>query len=247
MQILLIVIAIACILGAIIYVTVLKKSYEVKMLSLQHQLQTASEEAAQKPVLISNQSMTGDEFLKQFAAAHQITLNLIDTTDEDFNLYEFAYQGDTFAIWVSNQNDALFLRTGTFAVYPCLEDFYWPLLRYCYQHTLNHSYVKLKLSIEDTDPDKKEVHLYLSYELIGISATGLEFLLNNSFNIRREARQELDQLFNEVQQQPEATQPATQATEEMTMQEMAMQMTMDKANEQKNENQDKDGDENWSY
>jgi hypothetical protein len=246
MQILLIVIAIACILGAIIYVTVLKKSYEVKMLSLQHQLQTASEEAAQKPVLISNQSMTGDEFLKQFAAAHQITLNLIDTTDEDFNLYEFAYQGDTFAIWASNQNDALFLRTGTFAVYPCLEDFYWPLLRYCYQHTLNHSYVKLKLSIEDTDPDKKEVHLYLSYELIGISATGLEFLLNNSFNIRREARQELDQLFNEVQQ-PEATQPATQATEEMTMQEMAMQMTMDKANEQKNENQDKDGDENWSY
>ena len=246
MQILLIVIAIACILGAIIYVTVLKKSYEVKMLSLQHQLQTASEEAAQKTVLISNQSMTGDEFLKQFAAAHQITLNLIDTTDEDFNLYEFAYQGDTFAIWASNQNDALFLRTGTFAVYPCLEDFYWPLLRYCYQHTLNHSYVKLKLSIEDTDPDKKEVHLYLSYELIGISATGLEFLLNNSFNIRREARQELDQLFNEVQQ-PEATQPATQATEEMTMQEMAMQMTMDKANEQKNENQDKDGDENWSY
>jgi hypothetical protein len=246
MQILLIVIAIACILGAIIYVTVLKKSYEVKMLSLQHQLQTASEEAAQKNVLISNQSMTGDEFLKQFAAAHQITLNLIDTTDEDFNLYEFAYQGDTFAIWASNQNDALFLRTGTFAVYPCLEDFYWPLLRYCYQHTLNHSYVKLKLSIEDTDPDKKEVHLYLSYELIGISATGLEFLLNNSFNIRREARQELDQLFNEVQQ-PEATQPATQATEEMTMQEMAMQMTMDKANEQKNENQDKDGDENWSY
>jgi hypothetical protein len=246
MQILLIVIAIACILGAIIYITVLKKSYEVKMLSLQHQLQTASEEAAQKPVLISNQSMTGDEFLKQFAAAHQITLNLIDTTDEDFNLYEFAYQGDTFAIWASNQNDALFLRTGTFAVYPCLEDFYWPLLRYCYQHTLNHSYVKLKLSIEDTDPDKKEVHLYLSYELIGISATGLEFLLNNSFNIRREARQELDQLFNEVQQ-PEATQPATQATEEMTMQEMAMQMTMDKANEQKNENQDKDGDENWSY
>jgi hypothetical protein len=246
MQILLIVIAIACILGAIIYVTVLKKSYEVKMLSLQHQLQTASEEAAQRPVLISNQSMTGDEFLKQFAAAHQITLNLIDTTDEDFNLYEFAYQGDTFAIWASNQNDALFLRTGTFAVYPCLEDFYWPLLRYCYQHTLNHSYVKLKLSIEDTDPDKKEVHLYLSYELIGISATGLEFLLNNSFNIRREARQELDQLFNEVQQ-PEATQPATQATEEMTMQEMAMQMTMDKANEQKNENQDKDGDENWSY
>lgn len=246
MQILLIVIAIACILGAIIYVTVLKKSYEVKMLSLQHQLQTASEKAAQKPVLISNQSMTGDEFLKQFAAAHQITLNLIDTTDEDFNLYEFAYQGDTFAIWASNQNDALFLRTGTFAVYPCLEDFYWPLLRYCYQHTLNHSYVKLKLSIEDTDPDKKEVHLYLSYELIGISATGLEFLLNNSFNIRREARQELDQLFNEVQQ-PEATQPATQATEEMTMQEMAMQMTMDKANEQKNENQDKDGDENWSY
>ena len=246
MQILLIVIAIACILGAIIYVTVLKKSYEVKMLSLQHQLQTASEEAAQKPVLISNQSMTGDEFLKQFAAAHQITLNLIDTTDEDFNLYEFAYQGDTFAIWASSQNDALFLRTGTFAVYPCLEDFYWPLLRYCYQHTLNHSYVKLKLSIEDTDPDKKEVHLYLSYELIGISATGLEFLLNNSFNIRREARQELDQLFNEVQQ-PEATQPATQATEEMTMQEMAMQMTMDKANEQKNENQDKDSDENWSY
>jgi hypothetical protein len=246
MQILLIVIAIACILGAIIYITVLKKSYEVKMLSLQHQLQTASEEAAQKPVLISNQSMTGDEFLKQFAAAHQITLNLIDTTDEDFNLYEFAYQGDTFAIWASNQNDALFLRTGTFAVYPCLEDFYWPLLRYCYQHTLNHSYVKLKLSIEDTDPDKKEVHLYLSYELIGISATGLEFLLNNSFNIRREARQELDQLFNEVQQ-PEATQSATQATEEMTMQEMAMQMTMDKANEQKNENQDKDGDENWSY
>jgi hypothetical protein len=246
MQILLIVIAIACILGAIIYVTVLKKSYEVKMLSLQHQLQTASEEAAQRPVLISNQSMTGDEFLKQFAAAHQITLNLIDTTDEDFNLYEFAYQGDTFAIWASNQNDALFLRTGTFAVYPCLEDFYWPLLRYCYQHTLHHSYVKLKLSIEDTDPDKKEVHLYLSYELIGISATGLEFLLNNSFNIRREARQELDQLFNEVQQ-PEATQPATQATEEMTMQEMAMQMTMDKANEQKNENQDKDGDENWSY
>lgn len=246
MQILLIVIAIACILGAIIYVTVLKKSYEVKMLSLQHQLQTASEEAAQKTVLISNQSMTGDEFLKQFAAAHQITLNLIDTTDEDFNLYEFTYQGDTFAIWASNQNDALFLRTGTFAVYPCLEDFYWPLLRYCYQHTLNHSYVKLKLSIEDTDPDKKEVHLYLSYELIGISATGLEFLLNNSFNIRREARQELDQLFNEVQQ-PEATQPATQATEEMTMQEMAMQMTMDKANEQKNENQDKDGDENWSY
>lgn len=246
MQILLIVIAIASILGAIIYVTVLKKSYEVKMLSLQHQLQTASEEAAQKPVLISNQFMTGDEFLKQFAAAHQITLNLIDTTDEDFNLYEFAYQGDTFAIWASNQNDALFLRTGTFAVYPCLEDFYWPLLRYCYQHTLNHSYVKLKLSIEDTDPDKKEVHLYLSYELIGISATGLEFLLNNSFNIRREARQELDQLFNEVQQ-PEATQPATQATEEMTMQEMAMQMTMDKANEQKNENQDKDGDENWSY
>ena len=246
MQILLIVIAIACILGAIIYVTVLKKSYEVKMLSLQHQLQTASEEAAQKPVLISNQSMTGDEFLKQFAAAHQITLNLIDTTDEDFNLYEFAYQGDTFAIWASSQNDALFLRTGTFAVYPCLEDFYWPLLRYCYQHTLNHSYVKLKLSIEDTDPDKKEVHLYLSYELIGISATGLEFLLNNSFNIRREARQELDQLFNEVQQ-PEATQPATQATDEMTMQEMAMQMTMDKANEQKNENQDKDGDENWSY
>ena len=246
MQILLIVIAIACILGAIIYVTVLKKSYEVKMLSLQHQLQTASEEAAQKPVLISNQSMTGDEFLKQFAAAHQITLNLIDTTDEDFNLYEFAYQGDTFAIWASNQNDALFLRTGTFAVYPCIEDFYWPLLRYCYQHTLNHSYVKLKLSVEDTDPDKKEVHLYLSYELIGISATGLEFLLNNSFNIRREARQELDQLFNEVQQ-PEATQPATQATEEMTMQEMAMQMTMDKANEQKNENQDKDGDENWSY
>ena len=246
MQILLIVIAIACILGAIIYVTVLKKSYEVKMLSLQHQLQTASEEAAQKPVLISNQSMTGDEFLKQFAAAHQITLNLIDTTDEDFNLYEFAYQGDTFAIWASNQNDALFLRTGTFAVYPCLEDFYWPLLRYCYQHTLNHSYVKLKLSIEDTDPDKKEVHLYLSYELIGISATGLEFLLNNSFNIRREARQELDQLFNEVQQH-EATQPAKQATEEMTMQEMAMQMTMDKANEQKNENQDKDGDENWSY
>lgn len=246
MQILLIVIAIACILGAIIYITVLKKSYEVKMLSLQHQLQTASEEAAQKPVLISNQSMTGDEFLKQFAAAHQITLNLIDTTDEDFNLYEFAYQGDTFAIWASNQNDALFLRTGTFAVYPCLEDFYWPLLRYCYQHTLNHSYVKLKLSIEDTDPDKKEVHLYLSYELIGISATGLEFLLNNSFNIRREARQELDQLFNEVQQ-PEATQPATQATDEMTMQEMAMQMTMDKANEQKNENQDKDGDENWSY
>lgn len=246
MQILLIVIAIACILGAIIYITVLKKSYEVKMLSLQHQLQTASEEAAQRPVLISNQSMTGDEFLKQFAAAHQITLNLIDTTDEDFNLYEFAYQGDTFAIWASNQNDALFLRTGTFAVYPCLEDFYWPLLRYCYQHTLNHSYVKLKLSIEDTDPDKKEVHLYLSYELIGISATGLEFLLNNSFNIRREARQELDQLFNEVQQ-PEATQPATQATEEMTMQEMAMQMTMDKANEQKNENQDKDGDENWSY
>jgi hypothetical protein len=246
MQILLIVIAIACILGAIIYITVLKKSYEVKMLSLQHQLQTASEEAAQKNVLISNQSMTGDEFLKQFAAAHQITLNLIDTTDEDFNLYEFAYQGDTFAIWASNQNDALFLRTGTFAVYPCLEDFYWPLLRYCYQHTLNHSYVKLKLSIEDTDPDKKEVHLYLSYELIGISATGLEFLLNNSFNIRREARQELDQLFNEVQQ-PEATQPATQATEEMTMQEMAMQMTMDKANEQKNENQDKDGDENWSY
>ena len=247
MQILLIVIAIACILGAIIYVTVLKKSFEVKMLSLQHQLQTASEEAAQRPVLISNQSMTGDEFLKQFAAAHQITLNLIDTTDEDFNLYEFAYQGDTFAIWASNQNDALFLRTGTFAVYPCLEDFYWPLLRYCYQHTLNHSYVKLKLSIEDTDPDKKEVHLYLSYELIGISATRLEFLLNNSFNIRREARQELDQLFNEVQQQPEATQPATQATEEMTMQEMAMQMTMDKANEQKNENQDKDGDENWSY
>ena len=247
MQILLIVIAIACILGAIIYVTVLKKSYEVKMLSLQHQLQTASEEAAQKPVLISNQSMTGDEFLKQFAAAHQITLNLIETTDEDFNLYDFAYQGDTFAIWASNQNDALFLRTGTFAVYPCLEDFYWPLLRYCYQHTLNHSYVKLKLSIEDTDPDKKEVHLYLSYELIGISATGLEFLLNNSFNIRREARQELDQLFNEVQQQPEATKPATQATEEMTMQEMAMQMTMDKANEQKNENQDKDGDENWSY
>lgn len=246
MQILLIVIAIASILGAIIYVTVLKKSYEVKMLSLQHQLQTASEEAAQRPVLISNQSMTGDEFLKQFAAAHQITLNLIDTTDEDFNLYDFAYQGDTFAIWASNQNDALFLRTGTFAVYPCLEDFYWPLLRYCYQHTLNHSYVKLKLSIEDTDPDKKEVHLYLSYELIGISATGLEFLLNNSFNIRREARQELDQLFNEVQQ-PEATQPATQATEEMTMQEMAMQMTMDKANEQKNENQDKDGDENWSY
>ena len=246
MQILLIVIAIACILGAIIYVTVLKKSYEVKMLSLQHQLQTASEEAAQKPVLISNQSMTGDEFLKQFAAAHQITLNLIDTTDEDFNLYEFAYQGDTFAIWASSQNDALFLRTGTFAVYPCLEDFYWPLLRYCYQHTLNHSYVKLKLSIEDTDPDKKEVHLYLSYELIGISATGLEFLLNNSFNIRREARQELDQLFNEVQQH-EATQPAKQATEEMTMQEMAMQMTMDKANEQKNENQDKDGDENWSY
>ena len=246
MQILLIVIAIACILGAIIYVTVLKKSYEVKMLSLQHQLQTASEEAAQKTVLISNQSMTGDEFLKQFAAAHQITLNLIDTTDEDFNLYEFTYQGDTFAIWASNQNDALFLRTGTFAVYPCLEDFYWPLLRYCYQHTLNHSYVKLKLSIEDTDPDKKEVHLYLSYELIGISATGLEFLLNNSFSIRREARQELDQLFNEVQQ-PEATQPATQATEEMTMQEMAMQMTMDKANEQKNENQDKDGDENWSY
>ena len=155
MQILLIVIAIACILGAIIYVTVLKKSYEVKMLSLQHQLQTASEEAAQKPVLISNQSMTGDEFLKQFAAAHQITLNLIDTTDEDFNLYEFAYQGDNFAIWASNQNDALFLRTGTFAVYPCLEDFYWPLLRYCYQHTLNHSYVKLKLSVEDTDPDKK--------------------------------------------------------------------------------------------
>ena len=247
MQILLIVIAIACILGAIIYITVLKKSYEVKMLSLQHQLQTASEEAAQKPVLISNQSMTGDEFLKQFAAAHQITLNLIDTTDEDFNLYDFAYQGDTFAIWASNQNDALFLRTGTFAVYPCLEDFYWPLLRYCYQHTLNHSYVKLKLSIEDTDPDKKEVHLYLSYELIGISATGLEFLLNNSFNIRREARQELDQLFNEVQQQPEATQPATQATEEMTMQEMAMQMTMDKANKKKNENQDKDGDENWSY
>ena len=246
MQILLIVIAIASILGAIIYVTVLKKSYEVKMLSLQHQLQTASEEAAQKPVLISNQSMTGDEFLKQFAAAHQITLNLIDTTDEDFNLYEFAYQGDTFAIWASNQNDALFLRTGTFAVYPCIEDFYWPLLRYCYQHTLNHSYVKLKLSVEDTDPDKKEVHLYLSYELIGISATGLEFLLNNSFNIRREARQELDQLFNEVQQH-EATQPAKQATEEMTMQEMAMQMTMDKANEQKNENQDKDGDENWSY
>ena len=37
MQILLIVIAIAYILGAIIYVTVLKKSLEVKMLSLQHQ------------------------------------------------------------------------------------------------------------------------------------------------------------------------------------------------------------------
>ena len=88
--------------------------------------------------------------------------------------------------------------------------------------------------------------MYLSYELIGISATGLEFLLNNSFNIRREARQELDKLFNEVQQ-PEATQPATQNAEEMTMQEMAMQMTMEKANEQKNENQDKDGDENWSY
>ena len=247
MQILLIVLAIASILGAIYYVTLLKKSYEVKMLSLQQQLQTASEEAAQRPVLISTQSMTGDEFLKQFAAAHQITLNPIETTDEDFNLYEFAYQGDNFAIWASNQNDALFLRTGTFATYPCLEDFYWPLLRYCYQHTLNHSYVKLKLSIEETESGNNEVRLYLSYELIGISATGLEFLLNNSFNIRREARQELDQLFNQAQQQPEEPQPATQNAEEMTMQEMAMQMTMDKANEQKNENQDKDGDENWSY
>lgn len=248
MQILLIVIAIASILGAIYYVAALKKNYEAKMLSLQHQLQTASEQATQRPVLISNQSMTGVEFMKQFATAHQITLNPIETTDEDFDLYEFAYQGDNFAIWASNKNDALFLRTPTFAAYPCIDDFYWPLLRYCYVHTCNHSFVKLKLSLEDNQSGNKEIHLHLSYELIGISPAGLEFLLNNSFNIRREALQEIDDLLKEIQQPAEETQPTTQANEELAMQEIAMQMTMAKANEQNKENQENtSNDDNWSY
>ena len=119
----------------------------------------------------------------------------------------------------------------------------FPLLHIYHQANRN----TLKIFWPISAFQQKEVHLYLSYELIGISATGLEFLLNNSFNIRREARQELDQLFNQAQQQSEEPQPATQNAEEMAMQEMAMQMTMEKANEQKNENQDKDGDENWSY
>lgn len=248
MQILLIVIAIASILGAIYYITILKKSYEVKMLSLQHQLQTASKEAAQRPMTTSNQSMMGVEFMKQFATTHQITLKPIETTDEDFDLYEFAYQGDNFAIWASNKNESLFLRTPTFAVYPCNEDFYWPLLRYCYVHTCNHSFVKLKLSLEDNKSGNKEIHLHLSYELIGISSAGLEFLLNNSFNMRREAVQEIDDLLKQVQQPAEETQPTTQTNEEMAMQEIAMQMTMAKANEQKKENQENtSNDDKWSY
>lgn len=193
-------------------------------------------------------SMTGLEFLERFATSHQIRLEEVESNDEEFKLFNFSYQGDYFTIWASQDRDSIYFRTGVFATYPCNENTYWAIMRYCYDFTCNNSFVKVNFKIDKPDLNHAEMHLFLAYEMIAVSQEAFEYLLSFSYATRRHILQEIQKMFEELQIDISSDETNSPSDQTINAQELAMKMMLEKAKSQKNNNsQNESADDNFSY
>ena len=175
------------------------------------------------------QPKTGVEILQTFAQSHQIQLEPDkEYDDEHWELYYFTYQGGHFYSYVSKQSDEVLIRYGHFDDMPYSYDAYIRVMHLCDEYTANRRYVKLTYSTETSDMGEQEIHLHLYYDLIGVSQSGIEFLLNNNFAYAREVDNALDDIRKEL----EALHPSDsgKAKTEEDYQAMAIQMAMSRDN-----------------
>jgi hypothetical protein len=247
-----IVITAILIIGCIIYTAIADRNHIRKLEALYQNKQQLEQQLEQVQAANSTPEqryLTGLEIITLFAQTHQIRLEEVENSDEDFNRFNFSYQGDYFAVWASNKNDSIFIRTDIFASYPSNADNYWPIIRYCYHYTCTQTFVKTKYHIDKNDAGEDEIHLHLCYELMGTSPAGLEYILNSSFSSRREIVQGIADMLKDLQTEQSCDQVAEDQTT-VDFQEVAMQMTIDKAKNKEDkqaDNSDENSDAKWSY
>ena len=163
------------------------------------------------------QPTTGVEILQTFAQSHQIKLEPDkDYQDEDWELYFFTYQDGYFYSYVSKHSDELLIRYGRFNEMP-------------YDYTAGRRYVKLTYTVGKNDMGEDVIQFHLYYDLIGVSQTGLEHLLNHNFTFARE----VDGAIDDIRKELEALHPAdtNKPKTEADYQAMAIQMAMNRNND----------------
>lgn len=176
------------------------------------------------------QPTTGVEILQTFAQSHQIKLEPDkDFHDEDWELYFFSYQDGYFYSYVSKHSDELLIRYGRFNEMPYSDDALIRVLRLCDDYTAGRRYVKLTYTVGKNDMGEDEIQFHLYYDLIGVSQTGLEHLLNHNFTFARE----VDGAIDDIRKELEALHPANtnKPKTEADYQAMAIQMAMNRNND----------------
>lgn len=197
---------------------------------LEEQIDSLNNQLSSRGTSYTSES-SGVEILKNFAQAHQIQLEEVyEYQHENWELYQFTYQGGRFYCYAEKRTDEVLLRYSHFEALPYSEDMQIRVLQLCDGYTSDRSYAKLTYNVEKDNSQNQVIYLHLYYDIIGASQDALERILSYNFLCEREVSGALDDLRKTIEnEQPQNT--PDNAKSEADFQEMAIRMALKQAEE----------------